>query len=127
MIETKEGTLEEMEVLKYFGWQATRSEKRGGRIKHTYVIYARETNIANYADLVKYEIAYDKAKSEIKEEPIIEYSTFLLLLVLFIFPGVLYMVNMKRSIKNVRENNLECTKRMDIALNNAIRLQEKAE
>ena len=97
MIETKqvdlnkEGDGNYSEDLQAFGWQKTQEvSRRVGKSTHDYAIMVRETTMNHYDDYRKLEKEYESNKANIKYYQEAEISTALLLLLLFIIPGVIY-------------------------------------
>ena len=123
MIETKEVRLSDkqyIEDLKVFGWQATQeSSRRSGRSTYHYQIMARETTMPHYNDLRRCEIDYESAKDDLKLYDSMEASTVLLLLLLFIFPGIIYIVYKSNQKSNINAHNSNCREKMRRAMNDA--------
>lgn len=106
--------------LTAFGWQPTQKvTERHGRTNSRYQIMARETSMPNYNELRKCEMAYEDAKSRIKTYSSAEFTTVLLLLLIFIIPGVLYLVFKSSQKSSINENNTMCKIEMQAAINKA--------
>jgi hypothetical protein len=105
----KEGDGNYSEDLQAFGWQKTQEvSRRVGKSTHDYAIMVRETTMNHYDDYRKLEKEYESNKANIKYYQEAEISTALLLLLLFIIPGVIYIA-VKTSQKNkINENNSNC-------------------
>ena len=103
-----------VEDLVAFGWQKTQTaEQRHGKTHSNYQILARETTIPNYEQLRKLEVEYETAKGNILTYEKASISTAFLLLLLFILPGVLYIVfktSKKNSIMNHNQQQKEIMK-----------------
>ena len=114
---------EYIDDLTAFGWQKTevRTERKTGRGSYTrnYQILARDTAMPNYLDLKKYENDYEFAKRGLKSYASIDGLTLFLLLLLFIFPGLLYYLYKSNQKTNIENNNNECRLKMKQAVNAA--------
>ena len=106
--------------LTAFGWQKTEeTTRRSGRTNHNYQILARETSMPNYNEYRKLENDYEAAKSKIKYYDSMEATTVLLLLVLFILPGVLYIAYKSSQKSDIEANNKKCKELMQKAVSEA--------
>jgi len=109
-----------IEDLTAFGWQKTEeTTRRSGRSTHHYQILARETSMPNYNEYRKLENDYEAAKSKIKYYDSMEATTVLLLLVLFILPGVLYIAYKSSQKSDIEANNKKCKELMQKAVSEA--------
>ena len=103
-----------VEDLIAFGWQKTQTcEQRHGKTHSNYQILARETTMPNYEQIKALEDKYEAAKGNIKYYEKASASTAFLLLLIFILPGVLYIVyktNKKNSIVNNNQQQEEIMK-----------------
>ena len=98
-----------VEDLKSFGWQPTQTvERHESRSYHHYQILARETTMKNYSELVRLESLFENAKSSIKSYQKAEFSTVLLLLLIFIFPGIIYLAYKSNQKQKIYEHNQNC-------------------
>lgn len=106
--------------LTAFGWQPTQeSTERHGRITSHYQIMARETSMEHYNELRKLESEYELAKSQIKSYSSMKFTTALLLLLIFIVPGVIYIAYKTNQKNSINENNANCHSRMQKAVADA--------
>ncbi len=103
-----------------FGWQPTQeTTKRQGRIKRSYQIMARETSMPNYNEYRKLEYDYECTKRNLKAYKKMNFSTALLLFLIFIIPGVIYIIVKTRQKNSIDENNQQCYSRMQKAVSAA--------
>ncbi len=125
MIEVKEVDKDEVEILTSFGWQATKEiERTGHRSRgrtYTYQVYEieRDKDMPNYDLYVEYQNEYYNAKNRIQEVPAFSFGSALLLLLIFIVPGVLYILLKILEITRVKKKNNENVEKMNQALENA--------
>ena len=124
MIETKQASIDGIpngdkyyrkmyeESMKYiddltaFGWQKTQTAvQRHGRTSSNYQIFARETTMPNYEQIKDLEDKYETAKNSFKHYERASISTAFLLLLLFILPGVLYIVYKTTKKNAINDNN----------------------
>lgn len=111
-----------------FGWQPTQeiTESHGGgrgRSTSHYQIMARETSMEHYNELRKLESQYESAKSQIKSYNSMEFTTVLLLLLIFIIPGVIYIAYKTNQKKFINENNQNCRSIMQKAVADARKIK----
>ena len=107
-----------------FGWQPTQeSTERHGRTTSHYQIMARETSMEHYNELRKLEIEYESAKSQIKSYNSMEFTTVLLLLLIFIIPGVIYSAYKTNQKNSINENNQNCRSRKQKAVTDARKIK----
>ena len=123
MIETKEVSAHQKDYIQdltAFGWQPTQTtSRRSGRTTHHYQIMARETSMPHYNEYRRLEEDYETSKGNIKYYNSMEFTTVLLLLLLFIIPGVIYIV-FKTSQKNeIESHNNQCKQQMQKAVSSA--------
>lgn len=103
-----------------FGWQPTQeTTRRSGKLHSKYQIMARDTSMEHYNDYRRLEIDYETAKGEFKYYSEMEFLTVLLLLVLFIIPGVLYIVFKNNQKKEIGVHNYKCREKMRKAVETA--------
>ena len=103
-----------------FGWQPTQeTTRRSGKLHSKYQIMARDTSMEHYNDYRRLEIDYETAKGEFKYYSGMEFLTVLLLLVLFIIPGVLYIVFKTNQKKEIGAHNYQCREKMRKAVETA--------
>lgn len=125
MVEVKEVEKDEVEILTSFGWQATKEiERTGHRARgrtYTYHVYEveRDKDMPNYDLYVEYQNEYYNAKNRIQEVPAFSFGSALLLLLIFIVPGVLYILLKILEITRVKKKNNENVEKMNQALENA--------
>lgn len=119
----KPNELSYSEILEIFGWKPTQEFNRtGGKIKHTYQTWIRDTDMAHYDLYSKCEEEYEKAKSEIQVYDgfdIENLLTLAVLLLLLIVPGILYIVYRVVRKNHIMTDNKECERRMQEAINKA--------
>lgn len=109
--------------LTAFGWQTTQeSHERFGHSTRRYQIMARDMSIEHYNDLIKLENDYETAKSQIKSYSSMEFGIVILLLLLFIIPGVIYIAFKNNQKNAINENNQKCNNRMQQAVTEARKL-----
>lgn len=97
-----------------FGWKFAGLEQvRKGRHHIARHIYQRDKNMPNYAQLALLEQDYWSLKASKKEEPEYSFMLSLILLLLFIIPGVFYIVVKFAELGDVRKYNNDLSKRMD--------------
>lgn len=97
-----EHQLEYVECLIAFGWQKVEKVTRGGK---DFQVITRDTDMSNYDKLKALEEKYNVARNSVVvyEEPN-AFMVFLLFL-LFVFPGVLYLVKKSKDKKEIALNN----------------------
>ena len=106
--------------LTAFGWQPTQTaSRRSGRSSHSVQIMARETSMSHYNEYRRLEEDYEAAKGDIKYYNSMEFTTVLLLLLLFIIPGVLYIAFKSSQKSNIETHNNECKAKMQKAVTTA--------
>ncbi len=106
--------------LTAFGWQPTQTaSRRSGRSSHSVQIMARETSMPHYNEYRRLEEDYEAAKGDIKYYSSMEFTTVLLLLLLFIIPGVLYIAFKSSQKSNIEAHNNECKAKMQKAVTTA--------
>ena len=105
-----------IEESKLFGWQKTEQTVRHGR--SSYGIMARDKDMPHYYEIVELEEKYLELKKKKKtynkviEEPVDVLLMFLLIL-LFVFPFVLYIVFKSNQKKRINEHNSKLQNQMD--------------
>ena len=126
MIETKEirtsfGSQNEyVKDLTAFGWQPTQTtSRRSGRSTSHYQIMARETSMSHYNEYRRFEDDYESAKEDLKSYDSMDGLTVLLLLLLFIFPGIIYIAYKTKQKNEIDAHNNLCRQQMEKALYNA--------
>ena len=97
-----EHQLEHVECLTAFGWQKVEKATRDGK---DYQVITRDTDMSNYEQLKDLEEKYNVARNsvDVYEEPDALIVFFLFLL--FVFPGVLYLVKKSKDKKEIALNN----------------------
>jgi hypothetical protein len=127
MIETKETHVSNkgyINDLTAFGWQKTQeTSRRSGRNTYYYQIMARDTSMPNYDEYCKYEEIYEDAKSNRQVYDSMDEITVLLLLLLFIFPGVLYISYKTKEKNRIIEHNKWIDKKMEEAVEAARKIR----
>ena len=124
--EIHERGLRYVEDLLAFGWQKTQTvEQRHGRFNSNYQILARETTMPDYQQLKTLEDQYEAAKENIQHYEKASISTAFLLLLLFILPGVLYIVYKTTKKNSIMANNQEQKEIMKRCVADARRLTSK--
>lgn len=109
-----------IEDLTNFGWQRTETvSERHGRSTFFYQILARDKEMSNYNEYCILEQEYEEAKNSIMCFDEMDYLIILVLLLLFIIPGVLYIICKKNEKREVEENNRICHEKMQEAIANA--------
>lgn len=97
-----EHQLEHVDCLTAFGWQKVEKVTRDGK---DYQVITRDTDMPNYEQLKTLEEKYIVARNSVGvyEEP----DSFLvfLLFLLFVFPGILYLVKKSKDKKEIALNN----------------------
>ena len=110
--------------LTAFGWQPTQeSTETHGRTTSHYQIMARETSMEHYNEFRKLESEYELAKSQIETYSSMEFTTVLLLLLIFIVPGVIYIAYKTNQKNSINENNAKCHSRMQKAVADARKIK----
>lgn len=97
-----EHQLEYVECLTAFGWQKVEKVTHDGK---DFQVITRDTDMSNYEQLKALEEKYNAARYsvDVYEEPN-AFIVFLLFL-LFVFPGVLYLVKKSKDKKEIALNN----------------------
>ena len=115
-----------IQELTAFGWETTTQVElqKHGPVTSRYQILARDTSNPNYNKYRIKELDYETAKENIKEYKPMDISTALLLLLLFIIPGVIYIKYKMDQKKKINENNKECKLKMEKAINEARNIRE---
>ena len=121
MIETKEIYQKDyIQDLTAFGWQPTQETSRTSDIiTHHYQIMARETSMPHYNEYRRLENDYETAKAKLKVYNSMEFTTVLLLLLIFIIPGVIYIAYKINQKDNIERNNQYCRTQMQKAIASA--------
>lgn len=126
MIETKElyvGTTErkneEIKIRGCFGWEYV-EDKHYGRSHALHILLKRDTDIENYNKLASLENEYDDCKKQLKVySPITDSPENFLLILLFVFPFILYCMFKSDQKKEIAENNAKLHKEMNSILEEA--------
>ena len=111
--------------LQCFGWEKKEEiTKRSGRIHVNYQVMIRDTDMPNYKEYKKCELEYENAKNQLKTYKKIEVSTALVLLLLFIIPGVIYIYIKSKQKENIEKTNIECQTKMNNSLDLAKKINQ---
>ena len=111
--------------LQCFGWEKKEEiTKRSGRIHVNYQVMIRDTDRPNYKEYKKCELEYENAKNQLKTYKKIEVSTALVLLLLFIIPGVIYIYIKSKQKENIEKTNIECQTKMNNSLDLAKKINQ---
>lgn len=103
--------------LTAFGWQPTQeTSSRSGRTTHYYQIMARETSMPHYNEYRRLENDYETAKGNLQVYNSMEFTIVLLLLLIFIVPGVIYIAYKTNQKNNIESNNQKCRSQMQKAM-----------
>lgn len=124
--ETKEiyvGTVqrkaEEIELRKNFGWRYVRDESYG-RSAALHIVLERDKEMKNYSSIASLENNYDNLKKQLKKYyPITDSPEMFLLILIFVFPFVIYCLYKSGQKKEIAENNAKLHKQMDEILKQA--------
>lgn len=102
----------DIEVYKHFGWQITGTERRGGRHHHTYTILARDKDMENYKLLNSLQKEWEHYHAQLRTYEKAEGAIVLLLLLLFVIPGVIYIAYKSNEKMTIAENNYRINKKL---------------
>ena len=120
MIETIEISIYQndyIQDLTAFGWQPTQeTSSSSGRTTYYYQIMARETSMPHYNEYRRLENDYETAKGNLQVYNSMEFTTVLLLLLIFIVPGVIYIAYKTDQKNNIESNNQKCRSQMQKAM-----------
>ena len=110
-----------VEEAKAFGWNvsSTRVTRLARGRTNTSYIMIRDKNISHYSDIVEAENEYRLAQTDLKNYVEADILDALLLLLLFIIPGVIYITAKCIKKHNVRVNNEAAIAKMKEAVNKA--------
>lgn len=126
MIETREVYAvhkEYIEDLTAFGWQKTEVVSRGSaRSRSSYQVMARETGMPNYVEILKLENDYETAKKNLKSYKSMEFGVVLLFFLIFILPGIIYVLFKSNQKQNIEYHNAKCNAEMNAAKDAAKKL-----
>lgn len=110
---------EEILLRQLFGWKYVK-DSIWGRSHMLHIILERDKDMKNYLQLDKLEKQYDKCKGELKTYyPITDSPEMFLLILLFIFPFVIYCLYKSGQKQRIAENNAELQKKMTEILRQA--------
>ena len=102
-----------VEDLTAFGWQKTEFlTERSGRTEHRYQVFARDTDNPNYERYKELESEYEKIKKTRQEYKPAFYIFALILLLLFIVPGIIYITFKIVQKHKISKHNYDCYLRM---------------
>ena len=115
-VETKTVGCEVEEYLK-FGWKHTEDTRvRVGRSSHTRHILARDKDMPNYRLIAALENKYFTLKSQKKYYNSIDPLWCLVAFLVFIVPGIIYVVVKHNQKKNIEAHNYAIQRQMDAVL-----------
>ena len=98
------------EELKAFGWQYTQDTQHGRSLYH---IFARDMDMPNYKLIKALDDKYFSLKKQLKVYNKPDFSTYLLLFVLFIIPWVLFFTFKMMQKQAIADYNADIRKQMD--------------
>lgn len=114
----------EIELRKNFGWSYV-EDKHHGRSGGLHILLQRDKDMKNYGQLATLENKYDSLQKQMKYySPITDSPEMFLLILVFIFPFVIYCVYKSNQKKSVAENNANVQKQMNEVLNQARLLKQ---
>lgn len=110
-----------VEEAKAFGWNvsSTRVTRLARGRTNTSYIMIRDKNISHYSDIVEAENEYRLAQTDLKNYVEADILDALLLLLLFIIPGIIYITAKCIKKHSVRVNNEAAIAKMKEAVNKA--------
>ena len=101
---------DEIELRRAFGWRYVDDTHRG-RTHSLFLILERDTEIKHYEELNKLEQRYDSLGKQYRTYfPITDSPEMFLLILLFLFPFVLYCIFKSNQKKRIAENNVRIKK-----------------
>ncbi len=104
---------EEIKVRQVFGWKYIKDEHHG-RTHALHIVLKRNRDIPNYSRLTYLEREYDECKKQLRTYfPITDSPEMFLLILLLIFPFVIYCVYKSNQKKEIKENNERLHQKMD--------------
>ena len=116
---------EEDSIRSHFCWKYV-DDKHVGRSHAWYAIYERNTNILNYEKIAKLDNEYFNLKAQKKVYyPITDSPEMFLLILLFIFPFVLYCIYKSNQKSEIEAHNLKIEKRLKEIIKEADKLLGK--
>jgi len=96
-----------------FGWTLINEVRvRHGRRHIKEYVLERNKDMEHYNEIKQLEFQYYNLNSKIKPEVKISFSTAFVLLLLFIIPGIIYIVYLKNKNNHIKENNSKLSKQM---------------
>lgn len=109
-----QGYIKDMQA---FGWEPTQTtSRREGRCTYDYQIMARDTSMAHYNDYKQLEEVYKTNKANIKTYIEAEFTTALLLLLVFLIPGIIYIAYKSTQKASIGSHNDYCRLQMQKAV-----------
>jgi hypothetical protein len=116
-IETKTVRGDLAEHLK-FGWKHTEDNSvRSGRHHYTHHVLARDKDMENHDRIANLETKYFQLKLELRTySPITDSPEMFLLILLLVFPFVIYLVYKGNQKRSIEENNMKIHQQMDEVL-----------
>lgn len=104
----------EIEIYKHFGWKKSQTKReRHGRLFHDVYILSRDETMKNYDKLVGLEKRYLSNMSQLqtyKNDNV--FFIALVLLLLFIIPGVIYLIYKNKQKNEININNTKIQKKL---------------
>ena len=95
----------EIALRRDFGWSYV-EDTHWGRSHALYIVLSRNKDMKNYSSIAKLEEKHDKLQKQIKTySPITDSPEMFLLILLLIFPFVLYCVYKSNQKKEIASNN----------------------
>lgn len=123
-IETKEVSESVYQEYCYFGWQFSQMVRGGGRGAHrTHAILVQNKDMLHYDEMQKLETEYMNLRSKLKKYERPDFSTYVILFLLFILPGILFAVYQSGKKSRIEEHNEEIEGKMDAIRRKAETLQ----
>ena len=107
----------QVDEYKKFGWQHTEDTSvRTGRTSHTRHVLVRDKDMPNYRLICALESKYFSLSSQKKTYEPIDGGWCLVAFLLFIVPGILYVVIKSKQKHRIKEHNAEIDRQMDAVL-----------
>ena len=108
---------DDVEEYVRFGWEHTEDTyERMGRSSYKKHVLVRDKNMPNYRLITALESKYFNLKSQMKRYEPIDGMWCFFAFILFIIPGVLYVVIKSNQKKQIEEHNYQIRKQMNAVL-----------